>query len=501
MAKNEAERIVETTLISLRDYCSGVILYDTGSTDNTIEVIEKFCKENDLVFNLKQGTFVNFCISRNVLLDFCDEIYPNKDTYLLLFDAHDELQEGDRLVQFIDNYKGTCSGFYITQRWYSGNNLDSYYNVRMVKSNYAWRYKGVVHEYILTPLIEIDKKPDVEVIYRLEGVYLFQDRCKDSDSSFKRFSRDKQLLYEEYVKDQHEPRTLFYLAQTCSCLGLHEESYKFYILRIKETGFYEEIYQSFFRLGEISQTLGHDWEESMTWYLKAFQHSQRAEPLVKIAEYYKDNNLQTEKKSEWHTCYMYANMACQLIFPVTQILFVDRRVYTYKRHHLLGMAAFYVGRYKEGKEACLKALESENQEIDRFNLKFYLEKELDTMQGTPLTCPALIAVSFGDKEMRAKDELEVKHDRNKIIEETISKIAEEKRKDSKPISSGNLEILRRNNVSSIVKSQDSSSPTVMTNAAGGSSSLLDQVQLAKMPRKDRRARLREMVKQKKLGKA
>ena len=65
-------------------------------------------------------------------------------------------------------------------------------------------------------------------------------------------------------------------------------------------------------------------------------------------------------------------MACKLAYPLNQILFVDRRCYTYKRWHVLGIVAFYAQRYKEGKEACLKAIMSEDQEIDITNLAHYL---------------------------------------------------------------------------------------------------------------------------------
>jgi glycosyltransferase involved in cell wall biosynthesis len=427
MVKNESQRICQTTLESIKDSINDVFIYDTGSTDNTIEVIREFCKANNLNFHLKEGVFVNFCVSRNTMLDLADDEFKGEEKYFLLLDAHDEMQEMGKLVKFVEEYKGTCTGFYLTQRWWGGNNLDSYFNVRMVKSHKMWRYKGAVHEYIMCPGLEVDKRPEKDVIHRIEDIYIYQDRTSDDDKSANRFKRDKVLLYNEYIKDPHEPRTLFYLAQTCSCLGQMSETYKYYLLRIKEIGFYEEIYQSYFRLGDIAQNLGHDWEESMNWYMRAYQHSQRAEPLVKIAEHYREYDFQNEKKPEWHTSYMYANMACSLIFPVNQILFIDRRVYTYKRWHLLGISAFYVGRYKEGKEACLKAIEAENTELDRNNLKFYIQKELELAGGAPLSCPTLVSASFGDFEVRVKEELDIKHDRDVIFNEMLKDVIKEKK--------------------------------------------------------------------------
>lgn len=488
MVKNEAQRIVQTTLNSIRDYCSELVIFDTGSTDDTIEVIQKFCTDNDMKLNLKQGNFVNFCVSRNVMLDFCDEIYPTNDTYLLLLDAHDELQEGKKLVEFINDFKGSQSGIYLTQRWWSGNNLDSYYNVRMVRAHKQWRYHHVVHEYLMTPLLSVEKRPENEIIFRLEGVYLYQDRTLDDDKSFKRFKRDKEMLYNEHVKDPKESRTLFYLAQTCSCLGLNEEAYKYYILRSKEAGFGEEVFHAYYRLGDAAQALGHDWEESLMWYLRAFQHSQRAEPLLKIAEHYIDFNLQGEKHPEWHTCFMYANMASNLIYPVNQILFVDKEAYTYKRHHILGRCAYYVGRFREGKESCLRAIEAKNQAIDKSNLRFYLLKDLELINGRGLNCPALLAVTFGDKEVRAKDELDVKHDRNKVINEVIDNIVDEHRKSSQPLSSDLVDRVRLINKTNVqVETIASSAAATTANDSHNH------------PKKDKRAQLRMLLQQKKEG--
>lgn len=423
MVKNEEARIRQTTLQSIKDYSSTVIIYDTGSTDNTIEVIKEWCIENGLSFHCKLGEFVDFSTSRNILLDFCDEVLAGKEKYLLLLDAHDELQNGDVLLDFVSTKEeetANFSGFYLTQRWLSGSAIDSYFNVRMVKSGRNWRYKGVVHEYISC----LDSNSsEGSGIYKLDGVYLYQDRTADDDKSAKRFARDKDLLYKEYLKNPHESRTLFYLAQTCGCLGQNEEAYKYYLLRIKEGGFNEEIYHALYRLGDTSVALGHSWEESMTWYLKAFQHSQRAEPLVRIATYYKDNNLLEEGKSEWHTCYMFSSMACQLIYPINQFLFVNKKAYTYDRWHLLGISAYYVGKYDEGRQACIKAIEAENKPVDRSNLRFYIQKDLELSQtkGSTLSCPLLISASWNGLSVKTVEEEDKKYN----IEDQIKSIIDE----------------------------------------------------------------------------
>lgn len=378
MIKNEEKRI-EVSFDSVRSCCGTFVILDTGSTDRTIEIVKSYCKRHNIVLHLKEIPFVNFEKSRNDLLDFADDVLTHHH-FMLLLDCNDELRNHDELMRFSESYKGEATGFYLRQQWWTGHSLDNYFNARMVLSHFGWRYRGVVHEVIMRdPTGQMNRDSD---IYKLENVILFQDRTKDDDKTAKRFKRDKELLYNEYLANPTDARTLFYLAQTCACLQQNQESYEYYLLRLKAVGFWEEIYQSYFRLGNACKTLGHPWEEALNWYLKAYSHSKRVEPLVAIAEYYKDNNYNGERKSDWHLAYMFIKEACSLTYPHDQNLFIDKQCYVYKRWHLMGIIAFYVDRIQEGIDACVRALQAEDNEIDLKNLTFYLNRKADIEERT-----------------------------------------------------------------------------------------------------------------------
>lgn len=433
MIKNEEKRIC-VSFDTMKDISDTFIVFDTGSTDRTIEVVKEYCEKNKIKLYLKQGEFVNFCESRNVLLDYADEVLKTSDgkpdkRYLVLLDCNDEVRNHEEIATFVRNHKGKQTGFHLKQQWWTGVSLDTYFNIRMVLSHSRWRYKGVVHEYICQT-----GKNDAESIMKLDNITLYQDRTVDDDKSQKRFKRDYDLLYTEHQKDPHEPRTIFYLAQTCGCLSLLTEAYQYYILRTKEEGFIEEQYHSYYRLGELSRNLGHPWEESLNWYIKAFGHSQRVEPLCRIAEYYLTQNYKKENKEEWMTAYLFISTACKLMYPHNQILFVNRKDYLYTRWHLMGRIGYYVGRYKEGKEGCIRALQFEENETDYSNLIFYLKQEPETkqmIQTQKFSFKALIGISLDQGEIYPTTEegagfMTTKISKEEVLKRTIQRMMKKK---------------------------------------------------------------------------
>ena len=89
MVKNE-EASIATTIESTRGFMKHVIVYDTGSTDKTIEIIRATCLKNGQTLHLKEGVFEGFPQSRNVSLEFAETVSASikflilMDTLLLL---------------------------------------------------------------------------------------------------------------------------------------------------------------------------------------------------------------------------------------------------------------------------------------------------------------------------------------------------------------------------------------------------------------------------------
>lgn len=351
MVKNETKRIL-VSLNSIKDYVSELIIYDTGSTDDTIEKITTFCKDHNIQLHLKQGEFVDFSTSRNNLLDFADSVTSCK--FYLMLDCNDELREGSELIKYCKKAPDS-NAFFLKQSWKSDIIID-YYNIRLIRSKCGWRYKGVVHEYI--------SKEGESPGPRVPITFLFQDRTQDDAKSSKRFHDDKELLLREYNSPDKSPRTVYYLAQTYECLNEKENAIKYYKERSKMLdGFFEERYQAAYHVGMLYRDLGRPFEEYVGYFLIAYEVMIRSEPLVRIAEYYMS-------VKRWHQAYNYLHEACTLSVPDCG-LFLDIEMYKYYRWHLLGIVAFYVGAHDEGIKACIIAIKERNNIVDKNNLEFY----------------------------------------------------------------------------------------------------------------------------------
>ncbi len=123
-------------------------------------------------------------------------------------------------------------------------------------------------------------------------------------------------------------------------------------------GWPEEDFMTMYRLAQVTEALSknettkenYPWSLAKEYYLKAFaMRSTRAEPLIKMANYYWDI-------SDYENCYEMAKTACDLEYPKSDILFVEKYSYECARFDLLGRAAYYLNKWNIGVQATLQAI-------------------------------------------------------------------------------------------------------------------------------------------------
>lgn len=249
---NEFETMLRKNL-PIIDYWT---IVDTGSTDNTVEMVRSVLKSKK--GELIEEPFINFRDSRNRCLDLagtrCKYTIMLDDTYVI---------DGD-LRGFLRTIRGDQFGTSYTLSIHSDDS--QYTSNRIVKTKCKLRYIYKLHE-----VIQI--KDNINVIIPYEQSRIIDIRSPYMEKrTMERKLYDLQILQEEYDENPDDPRNLYYIAQTYNLLGQSEKAVEYFIKRATHwnKGFVQEIYDAYFEAGRISQyTLGKSWEECLFYYESA----------------------------------------------------------------------------------------------------------------------------------------------------------------------------------------------------------------------------------------
>ena len=340
MVKNEALVIQETLQPYVDAGIQHFFVFDTGSTDNTIAVTQDFFKQHNIQHGIiKQEPFVNFAVSRNRALDLAERAFPDA-VFMIMPDAEWYLQNTQGLLEFCEKHKYAPEKAYAIRIIHLGR--ADYNNVRVVRCGSGERFSGAVHEYLGgTDNVLIPKD-----IY-----FAWNDKEIGLEKSRERWKRDLTILLDEYAKKPHDGRTVFYLAQTHDCLGNLEEAARLYKERALMPDFFnEEGFIAQYRVGIMYEKMG-KWDRALAEYLEAFaMRPHRAEPLIRIAEHYGN-------QKEAAVCHLFSRPACEIDYPINDIMPVEKEAYDFKRYDLLALSSWYTANYELGKKALLSALQ------------------------------------------------------------------------------------------------------------------------------------------------
>ena len=328
IVKNESHIILET-LNSVKKYIDYWVICDTGSTDNTKELIQNFFDKEGIKGELHSTEWKNFGHNRSLVFDYA---YTKAD-YLWVMDADDIVVGELNLNQLeADSY---------SIRY--GNGF-TYRRNQIFKGDLRWMYKGVLHEY---PFCLSKKDP---IISPLEGDYYIDSRrlgARNLGDPKTKYLKDANVL-EQALKEEVDTglttRYLFYLAQSYRDAGEHELAIKWYQKRIQAEGWVEEVWFSKYQIGKLYETLG-DHKNALLSYLDAYEYRPgRAESLHSLG---KMCNI----RKEFSQAYLYLDYASR-IPPTKDILFVSKSVYDYEIAFELAVSAYWVGKYKQSLDLC-----------------------------------------------------------------------------------------------------------------------------------------------------
>ena len=349
--KNES-RNVYRCLDSIKKIIDCVSICDTGSTDNTVELIEKWGKENDVPTKVHHGpqqVFKNFGYNRTLSYKKAVESFPSAD-YLLLIDA-------DMVIKIEKDFDPRLleADSYQFEQVSTGLR---YWNVRLISALCKWECVGVTHEYWQC-------KKEKSSSNKIKSLWI--NDIGDGGSKENKFKRDIQLLTKGIEEESDKGlvgRYKFYLANSYKDSGNPRDAIGWYKKRIEDGGWNEEIFYSYLNMGTCYIQEKDHSNATEALLLAWDKRPTRSEPLYELSRMYREKGNNT-------LALFFAEKGSKITYPHSDSLFIQSNVYDYLLLEEISIAGFYCG--DEGKQkgrACVIKLLTMKDKIsaDKYNL-------------------------------------------------------------------------------------------------------------------------------------
>ncbi len=337
MCKNE-EHCIESTLESVYKYIDYWIVCDTGSTDNTCDIVKNFFREKNISGELFIDEWKGFDKNKSLMFE---RAYKKTD-FVLHLDADDFLvgnfnknllvQSKDDIYYFNYN-RGSCKF-----------KASSLYN-----NHIKWKYVGVAHN-----LIKCLDKHDLTT----SNIFIYDELWVDNNErGARKFDPNKYINDALKLKDQffetlfEDPddlmyRSVFYTAQCYMDSGHYKEAIQWYTLFTKlKDSWCEEFFESNLRIAKCMINLGFDEEKIKIQIHKTIDiFPDRAEAYYVMGKYY--NN-----KSKCQLGYYYLKQASSKNLSEIlkkYVLFVNEFNYGKYINDELSVACYWTNRLEEG---------------------------------------------------------------------------------------------------------------------------------------------------------
>lgn len=275
--KNE-ESVILRCLNNVYPIIGHFIIVDTGSTDKSKEIVQKFFQEKNINGEIHDYPFVNFEDARNFAL----EKAKGKSDFCFTLDADEVLTLPS--IFNINNLKSQLIKIDIGL-------IDIHYGGTIYSRRAFWRnskpfrYFGAVHEILLCD--------DETTESNIKGLHV---KVSADGNSWQQDLKHKYLghakLIHEYIeKNGEEPRHTFYLAQSYKDAGETEKAIEWYRKRVNiTTGYYEERYWSQLMIARLKWDLKLPVMEIADEFMKCFEYDDlRAEHMQEFKHMYELN--------------------------------------------------------------------------------------------------------------------------------------------------------------------------------------------------------------------
>ena len=335
MIVKDESHIIHECLESIAPHIDCWCICDTGSSDNTKEIIKDFFEEKGIPGELHEHEWENFSHTRTLALDACN----GKSDYIFMIDADDRVVGDLKWPATMDK-----EGYEVKL---ARGNLE-WWRIQVFKNDGTWCYEGILHEF---PRLKENRPP---VLQKLFGNWSVEARTLGArnvgQTPIEKYTKDAIMLEKALEDEPNNTRHQFYLGQSYFDSHQFEKAIPAYEKRAQMGGWEEEIYFSLYRIGLCKMMLDRPMEEVVMAMTHAWNFRPiRAEPLHELSRYMR-------MKEQPRLAYFYAKSADRLPFPEWDILFVNKDVYDFMIMDEISATAFYCHEFEEGIRVSRKLL-------------------------------------------------------------------------------------------------------------------------------------------------
>ena len=324
MIVRDEEDTIKKCLTSVSPYISYWVIVDTGSKDNTIQVIKETMDELGIPGELHERPWVNFEVNRTESL----ELAKDKCDFRWIIDADDTFSLDDPNINPFCVLNKEFDSYHIS---YKLHNL-KYFRAQIVRSDEDWVYKGVLHEYLH---LEKENQKSGQIV----GCHVDADisPLKRANSVIEKYAKDAEILKEALEKEPDNTRYMFYLAQSYRDSNQPQNSLEAYQKRVEAGGWPEEVYYSMYMIARLKEVLGHPAIEVVEAYSKAWEYRpERLEAVFHVMR-------KLREQGRWVLALAYGESALQRV-GTRDILFVEPDIWQWRLLDEFSICAFYAGK-------------------------------------------------------------------------------------------------------------------------------------------------------------
>ena len=378
IVKNEAN-IILSTLTNLSSYIDFDywVISDTGSTDNTQQIIRDYFLEKAIPGELFSHEWRDFGYNRTQAL----ECAYDKTDYLLIFDADDKMN-GNFKLPFSHNANANANANADRYMLKIGKGFE-YVRPLLINNRKRWRFKGVLHEFLdnLEPV-----GPDATV----GGAYYIESgRTGNRSQNPTKYYDDAIILQNAYHTELVLPdkglsgRYAFYCARSYKDAGnkYHAEAIEWYkkVLDIPHH-WHQEKYYAALEIGIIYKA-EQKMDLAVPYLLKTLEYDiERIEGLIMAVEHFYQTGQYILVNALYHKFKNYNR-------HLENKLFINMHLYQDRLEFFNGISAHFINDKPSGYACCKQILANQAVGLHELtviinNLLCYREiweQEKDTM--------------------------------------------------------------------------------------------------------------------------